>query len=124
MVIDPRLRRWLAAHHVMFVALLVALAALVAWLAHEYRAEYDLTRAHRNTVSDATLAAIRRIEGPVAVTAYAITTDARGVNLHRRIAQFFQPYQRAKKDLTLAFVDPREQPKRPLPRAYAAPPNW
>ena len=45
-------RRWqLAAHDWLFAVLVIALAALLAWVAREYRLEHDLTRTHRNTLS-------------------------------------------------------------------------
>jgi gliding motility-associatede transport system auxiliary component len=107
-----RKRRWqLAAHHSLTVVLLLALAALAAYLAREYRVEYDLTRTHRNTVSAATLEVLKQFEGPIVVTAYATASDARGDNIHRQIQQFLRPYQRAKPDIALTLIDPREQPK-------------
>jgi ABC-type uncharacterized transport system involved in gliding motility auxiliary subunit len=109
--IDRRLRLYLAAHHWAFVALVVAVAALAAILAHEYRFEYDLTRAHRNTLSAATLDLLRRLEGPVRVTAYAASRSERGGHPQRAVREFMRPYQRAKPDLELALVDPRENPK-------------
>ena len=111
MEITRKLRLQLALHHWLFVVLLLVLAGLAAWLAREYRVEYDLTSGHRNTLSATTLEALKQLDAPVGVTAYAMATDARGENLHRRIQEFLQPYQRAKPDLTLTLVDPREQPK-------------
>ena len=111
MKLDRRRRWWLTAHDLVFVVLVIALTALLAWLAREYRVEYDLTRAHRNTVSAATLDAVKRLEGPVAVTAYTMSSTARGENVHRRIELFLRPYQRVKPDISLTLVDPREQPK-------------
>ena len=111
MEINPK-RRWqLAAHDWLFALLVIALAALLAWVAREYRIEHDLTRTHRNTVSAPTLDALKQLDGPVTVTAFAMTTDARGDNLHRQIEQFLRPYQRVKPDIALTLVDPREQPK-------------
>src|SRR5689334_1343909 len=98
-------------HQGLFVVLVVAAAALFAYLARDYRAEYDLTRSHRNTLSAATLDVLKQLDGPVNVTAYAMERDARGEYLHRRIEEFVRPYQRVKPDITLALVDPREQPK-------------
>ena len=107
-----RKRRWqLAAHDWLFALLVIALAALLAWVAREYRIERDLTRTHRNTVSAPTLEALKQLDGPVTVTAFAMTSDARGENVHRQIQQFLRPYQRAKPDIALTLVDPREQPK-------------
>ena len=98
-------------HHGLSVVLLLALIGLTAHLASEYRVELDLTQSHRNTLSPATLDVLKRLEGPVSITAYALARDARGEQVHRRIEDFLRPYQRAKPDLTFTIIDPREQPK-------------
>jgi ABC-type uncharacterized transport system involved in gliding motility auxiliary subunit len=108
-------------HHGLFVVLLAALVALLAYLAHEYRVERDLTRAHRNTLSAATLEVLRRLGGPVSITAYALARDARGDHVHQRIEEFVRPYQRAKPDIALTLVDPREQPKAAAQAGVRAP---
>ena len=111
MEINPK-RRWqLAAHDWLFAVLVIVLTALLAWVAREYRFEHDLTRTHRNTVSAPTLEVLKQLDGPVTVTAFAMASDARGDNVHRQIQQFLRPYQRAKPDITLTLIDPREQPK-------------
>ena len=56
MKITRRLRWQLAAQSWIFVALLALLVALLAYVAHEYRTEQDITRNARNTLSAATLA--------------------------------------------------------------------
>jgi hypothetical protein len=111
MEITRKRRLQLLVHHGLFVVLLVAAAALAAYLAREYRVEHDLTRAHRNTLSAATLDVLKQLDGPVTITAYAVARDARGDNVHRRIEELVRPYQRAKPDITLTLVDPREQPR-------------
>src|SRR3990172_4160092 len=111
MEITRRRRLQHLVHHGLFAVLLVALTALLAHLAREYRIEYDLTQSHRNRLSPATLDVLKRLEGPVSITAYALARDARGEHVHRRIEEFLRPYQRAKPDLTVTIVDPREQPK-------------
>jgi len=108
-------------HHGLFVVLLVALVTLLAWLAREFRVEHDLTESHRNTLSAATLEVLKRLEGPVSVTAYAPARDARGEHVHQRIEEFLRPYQRAKPDIALALVDPREQPKATAAAGVRAP---
>ncbi len=108
-------------HHGLFVVLLVVLAALLAHLSRQYRAEFDLTRGHRNTLSPVTLDVLKRIEGPVKITAYAMARDPRGEHVHRRIEEFVRPYQRAKPDIALALVDPREQPKAATDAGVRAP---
>lgn len=109
------------AHHGLFVVLLVAAATLLAYLAREYRVEHDFTAARRNTLSAATLDVLKQMDGPVNVTAYAMARDARGDQVHRRIEEFIKPYQRAKPDLTLTLVDPREQPKAAAQAGVRAP---
>jgi ABC-type uncharacterized transport system involved in gliding motility auxiliary subunit len=109
------------ANHWLFVVLLVAATGLLAHLAHEYRIEHDLTQSHRNTLSAATLDVLKRLEGPVSITAYALPRDARGEHVHRRIEEFLRPYQRAKPDLTVTLIDPREQPRAAAEAGVRAP---
>lgn len=108
-------------HHGLFVILLVVIAALLAQLAREFRFEHDLTLSRRNTLSPATLDVLQRLPGPVRITAYALPRDARGENVHRRIEEFLRPYQRAKPDIALTLVDPREQPKAAAEAGVRAP---
>ncbi|OGA26117.1 MAG: ABC transporter [Betaproteobacteria bacterium RIFCSPLOWO2_02_FULL_67_26] len=121
MQITRKSRLQLMVHHGLFVVLLVAAAALLAYLSREYRVEHDLTRSHRNTLSAATLDVLKQMDGPLTVTAYAMARDARGEHTHRRIEEFIAPYQRAKPDLTLSLVDPREQPKAAAQAGVRAP---
>ena len=105
-------RLWLALHHVAFVALLVALVTLLAYLASEYRHEWDVTRSARNTLSAATLDVIKQLEGPLTVTAYVMSRDASGNNLQKVVAERLRPYLRVKANATLTLVDPREEPRK------------
>jgi ABC-type uncharacterized transport system involved in gliding motility auxiliary subunit len=96
----------------LFLALTVALVMLLAFVAQEYRREIDVTRSARNTLAQPTLDVLRQIEGPVSVTAFALTQDATGGNVHKIVEERLRPYRRAKPDLSLTLVDPREDPKR------------
>ncbi len=111
MRITPRLRQQFAAQSAIFVLLLALLVALLAYFAREYRIERDVTRGARNTLSSATLGALKQLDGPVTVTAYAVRQDSSGNNVHKSIEERLRAYQRAKPDLRLSLVDPREQPK-------------
>lgn len=106
-----RLRLRLLVQSGLFVVLLVALIMLLAYLSREYRKEWDVTRSGRNTLSTSTLEALGQLEGPLRITAYAVMVDASGANLHKRIEDRLRTYQRAKPDIAVTFVDPREQPK-------------
>lgn len=110
MHITSKLRLQMLVQNGVFVALLIALVTLLAYLAHEYRTERDLTQNARNTVSQPARDALVKLAGPVKVTAYATRQDVRG-DLRKMIQDFLAPYQRLKPDLSVAFVDPREEPK-------------
>jgi hypothetical protein len=112
MEITRRTRLALSAQHGLFAALLIALVTLLAYLAGDYRKEWDVTRSGRNTLSPPTMEVIRRLDGPLTVTAYALTRDARGNNLQKVVAERLRPYLRAKPDASLTLIDPREEPKK------------
>jgi ABC-type uncharacterized transport system involved in gliding motility auxiliary subunit len=119
--VTPRLRLRLRIQSGLFLALLLALVMLLAYLAREYRKEWDVTRAGRNTLSASTMEVLARLEGPLRVTAYAMTLDASGANMHKRIEERLRIYQRTKPDIVLTFVDPREQPKQAEAAAIRTP---
>jgi ABC-type uncharacterized transport system involved in gliding motility auxiliary subunit len=96
----------------LFLVLFIALTALLAYLAHEYRKEWDVTRSARNTLAQPTLDVLRQLDGPVTVTAFAVTQDPSGGNVHKIIEERLRPYRRAKPDFDVRLVDPREDPKR------------
>jgi len=94
----------------LFVVLLAALVALLAFFANEYRFEHDLTQNARNTLSQQTREFLGKLKGPIHVTVFATSQDARG-DIRKMAQEFLTPYQRAKPDLSFGFVDPREDPK-------------
>jgi ABC-type uncharacterized transport system involved in gliding motility auxiliary subunit len=94
-----------------FAVLLVAAAILIVWLLRDNRAQWDLTQNQRNTLSQATLNVLKKMDGPLQVTAYATKQDANLGDIRRLIHDYIEPYHRAKPDLTLTYVDPREHPK-------------
>jgi ABC-type uncharacterized transport system involved in gliding motility auxiliary subunit len=110
MEVTPKLRTRMLMQNGVFVVLLVALASLIAFFAREYRAEYDLTQNARNTLSQQTRDVLAKFNGPLKVTVYATRQDARG-DARKQVQDFLAPYQRAKPDLAVTVVDPREEPK-------------
>ena len=83
----------------LFLALFLTLVMLLAFVARDYRKEWDVTRNARNTLSAQTLDVLGRLDGPLAVTAYAVSQDASGGNVHKNIEERLRPYRRAKPDL-------------------------
>ena len=109
---DRRFRLHALFQSALFLALLVTLVALLAFVARQYRTEWDVTRTARNTLSDATTGVLKQLDGPLSVTAYAVAQDTSGADLHKWVRERLRPYQRVKPDIVLEIIDPREDPKR------------
>ncbi len=111
MDINRKLRMQMLLQSSLFLVLLITLTALLAYVARDYRKEWDVTRSARNTLSQASRNVLGQFAGPVTITAYVVAQDGRGQNLHKSIQEFMHPYLRVKPDIELRFIDPREQPK-------------
>ena len=92
--------------NVVFVALFLAAIGMLHWLSREYSLRFDLTETGRHTLSEASIAAAKRLQGPVKVTTFA---SKRG-DVRARIQALIGRYQRYKPDIELHFVDPDESP--------------
>jgi len=121
MRIDRRLRLRMLVQSGLFLALLLALVMLLAFLARDYRKEWDVTRSARNTLSSNVLGVLKQLDGPLSITAYAVAQDAGGTDVHKLIRERLRPYQRVKRDISLTLVDPREQPKQAAAAGIRAP---
>lgn len=98
-------------HSYLFVILLLSLVALLGYLALETRSQWDVSQNGRNSLSQASESILQKMDGPVEITVYATTQDAKFGDLRQVISDFILLYQRVKPDLTLAFIDPVQQPK-------------
>lgn len=107
---SQRLQVQLLLQNGIFAVLLLAAALLVIWLVKDSRVQWDLTAGQRNSLSDATRKVLDNMKGPLKITAYATARDPMQGNLRQQIAEFVAPYQRAKPDLTLQFIDPTANP--------------
>jgi ABC-type uncharacterized transport system involved in gliding motility auxiliary subunit len=97
---------WLV--NVVFVLLLLAAIGLLQWLSTEYHLRFDWTRGSKNSLSDASVEAVRRLDQPVTITAFASQRQ----NLRASIRELLGRYQRYKPDIVLEFVDPDTDPER------------
>lgn len=57
--------------NVVFVLLLLVAVGLLQWLSLEYDMRFDWTQNARHSLSEASVIAIERLQGPVKVTAFA-----------------------------------------------------
>ncbi len=111
MIASRRLRLQLLAQNGLFAALLIAAAILLAHVAQQHAKQWDITQNSRNSLSEGSVQLLKKLSGPVTVTAYAPERDANLGDIRRLIADFIARYQIIKPDISLAFIDPREQPK-------------
>lgn len=111
MKINARFRLQVLVQNSLFVVLLIAIVASILYMTRDVKTQWDLTQSKRNTLSQASIEVLDELPGPVTITAFATTRDAEG-NLRQMIQDFITPYQRAKENVSLTFVDPREDPER------------
>jgi len=103
---SPKAQLWLV--NVVFVLLLLAAIGLLQWLSTDYHLRFDWTRGGKNSLSNASVEAIKRLEQPVTITAFASQRH----NLREGIRELLARYQRHNPDIVLEFVDPDTDPER------------
>jgi ABC-type uncharacterized transport system involved in gliding motility auxiliary subunit len=108
---SARLQWQLLLQNGVFLALLVAAAVLGVYLLKDVTTQVDITLSKRNQVSDATREVLGKLTGPVTVTAYANPRDPGMGDTWLQIREFMRPYQQAKPDIALNFVDTTRSPK-------------
>lgn len=94
-----------------FVVLLISSVGFLGYLAWETRVQWDGSQNGRNSLSQASVEVLRKINGPLTATVYATARDAQLGNIRKIITEFLSRYQRVKPDFTVIFIDPAEQPK-------------
>lgn len=109
-VINRKLRFHLLLQSGLFVVLLLILMALLGFLAMEFRTQWDISQNNRNSLSQASLDVLHKLEGPVSITVYATPQDAQLGDVRKIIGDFIAIYQRVKPDISIDFIDPVEQP--------------
>ncbi|KIO50298.1 ABC transporter [Nitrosospira sp. NpAV] len=110
MVTHQRRLYWLMQNSV-FLVLLISLAGLLGYLARETRIQWDISQNGRNSLSQASVEVLKKINGPLGVTVYATAQDAQSGDIRKIIREFLSRYQRIKPDLVVTFIDPATQPK-------------
>ena len=109
MKITKHLRRQLRLQDLVFIALLMIIVGLLAWLSQRYHTEIDLTASGRNSLSPATRELLEKMPGPVEIEAYARELEFSPTR--RQIGELVRLYQRSKPDLELRFINPDSNPQ-------------
>ena len=108
MRITTKTRRQLLVQNLLYYGLLVLITALVAWLSMRYSIQGDWSANNRNTLSQVSRDAARKINGPVHITAFVADDDMTRAPVRTLIGR----YQRYKPDIELEFVNPQTNPAR------------
>lgn len=108
MKVSVRSRRMIRLQNILFVVLFLGVIGLVAWVSTRYTYQADWTATGRNTLSQASIDLLRKLDGPLEMTAYASETPL----LRKRINELVDRYKRYKSDLTLTFVNPDLEPQK------------
>lgn len=101
-------RRLLRFQTVAFTLLFLVVVGLLAWLSTRYNYQADWTASGRHTLSPATTALLKKIDGPIAITSFSRDDDLNAIR--KRTSELISRYRHHKPDLTLTFVDPDMAP--------------
>ncbi len=101
-------RRQLQLQNLVFLAGLLVVIGLLAWLSTRYSVEADWTRGGRNTLSLDSRQLLDEMQDAIHITAFATENDA----VREHIRDLVARYQRYKADVDLQFVNPDAEPER------------
>ncbi len=112
MNINRKLRFQLLVQNSFFVVLFLLLVILLGYLASQYRFAKDITQANRNILTQGSINVLKQMKEPVHVMVFATKDDASsGDNFRKGMIDFVARYQREKKNITLTFINPSQEPK-------------
>ena len=108
MRVSPKSRWQLRLAGNSFVLLFLAAIGLGLWLSHEYHIQFDWTYAGDNSLSEASVLLLQKLNKPVKITAFATDRPELRQGIRNTVDRYRQHY----KDMTLEFVDPDKDPAR------------
>ena len=97
---------WL--RNVLFVLVLIGVAAGLGYLATRHHVQRDITYNTINSLEPGSIEVLKQLDGPVTITVYATEQDARLGDIRKIIRDFLSLYQRYKADIHLVFIDPEK----------------
>lgn len=106
MELNRKIKFQLQFHHWIFVVLLLLFAGLLGAASRIYHKSWDVTFNARNSLSAGSIELLGKVKEPISVTVYASSAGETG----KAATDFLTPYQRAKPNIKLGFIDPSEQP--------------
>lgn len=109
MELNRKTRLQFRLQHLAFLVLFLTAIGLLAWLTQRYGFEADWTATGRNTLSEASIRLLQRMDEPIRIVAFA--RDSSLVPTRRNIEELIRRYQKHKPDIELTFLDPDTQPE-------------
>ncbi len=109
MKINQKIRNQFRLQNSIFVVLVLSLALILGYLSSLSQTRWDVTNNQRHSLSATSKQFIKDIDGPVNITAYVSKSDVEG-SLRPVIYSFLEPFKREKADISVDFIDPREEP--------------
>ncbi len=106
MKVTVKSRRQIRLQNILFVVLFVGLIGVLAWLSTRYHYQSDWTANGRNSLSEASVAALAEIKEPLKVTLFVTEMGP----MKQRISEVLARYQRHKQDITVEVVNPDTAP--------------
>lgn len=102
MLVTDKTKRQFKIQNALFLILLLSIMGVLAWLSTRYSYDADWTASGRNTLSDASISLLKKLNDPVLITSYAREDEA----VRRSVTDLIARYQRHKPDIELKFVNP------------------
>lgn len=108
MLISDKTQRQLHIQNTIFMVLLLAIVGVIAWLSTRYSFDADWTATGRNTLSDASISMLAKLENPISMTSYATEDET----IRRAVKDLVERYQRHKADIDFRFTNPDVEPEK------------
>jgi len=108
MEITKKNRRNLKLQNIIFIILFISAISLTAWLTQKYKFESDWTATQRNTLSTASIELLKKIDGPISITAFARESDVSQIRI--ALKDLIGKYQKHHKNIELKFINPELDP--------------
>ncbi len=93
-------RKWL------YNILLTIIIVILGIISHQFNTQFDWTNNQKNSLTAASIAMLKTIEGPVLIHSYTAK-----IPLKAQIKKLIGRYQYHKSDIQLVFIDPAKQPE-------------
>jgi ABC-type uncharacterized transport system involved in gliding motility auxiliary subunit len=96
------------AQQLMSAVLFIAVLTMLGWLSNRYKTELDWTAGHRNTLTEASVRQLASMHDPIKLTAFVYSAAENKAE----VEEWVKRYQRAKKDISIEFIDPASHPEK------------